>query len=184
MDSKKKESDSRPSEEPERVFEIAQSLVPAAKAFARKNRLDPSNAHEAMMEAAKRVAAALSSPRITRNPITNLPGYLYEVGRHVMLEEFKRAKVEVQLDNQELPVNVIGGIERQILVSEIVKRMGPKARAIFRYRTLGYGYDEIAEEFKKMGFKATGGSLRSELSKVTKRITEELRVSRKDLFSD
>ncbi|CAN5464192.1 hypothetical protein BH20ACI3_BH20ACI3_35120 [soil metagenome] len=52
--------------------------------------------------------------------------------------------------------------------------MNPKARAIVRYRTLGYGYDEIARKFKKMGLRATGASLRSELSKATKRISKEL----------
>jgi len=178
MDPNQRNSDQLPAiEQPERVFEIAQSLVPAAKAFARKNQLDPANADEAMVEAAKRVVAAHSSRSETTRPIKNLPAYLFQVARRLMIEEFKQTKNDVQLTNQDVAVNPVALIERQILVSEIVSRMGPKARAIFRYRTLGYEYDEIAKEFKKMGYKATGGSLRSELSKVTKRITEELKIS-------
>lgn len=182
MDSNQRDTSSLPYSD-EKVFEVAQSLVPAAKAFARKNRLDPANAEEAMMEAAKRVVAARSSPKKTRKPIKNLPAYLFEVGRRVMVAELKETKDEVPLDDVQLRVNPDPLIEQAILLSEIVKRMGPKARAIFRYRTLGYEYEEIAEEFKRMGYKATKGSLRSELSKATKRITEELRVSGEDLLS-
>jgi len=186
MDSNQRNTDQLPaSEESERVFEVAQSLVPAAKAFARKNRLDPAYADEAMLEAAKRVVAARSSPSETSTtPIKNLPAYLYKIGRRLMVDKFNQTKNDVQLTNHEVAVNPVGLIERQILVSEIVSRMGPKARAIFRYRTLGYGYDEIAKEFKRMGYKATGGSLRSELSKVTKRITEELQITGEDLLSN
>jgi len=185
MDPNQRNTDQLPaSEEPERVFEVAQSLVPAAKAFARKNRIDPANADEAMLEAARRVVAARSSPSETSNPIKNLPAYLFQIGRRLMVDKFEQTKNDVQLTNHEVAVNPVALIERQILVSEIVNRMGPKARAIFRYRTLGYGYDEIAKEFKKMGYKATAGSLRSELSKVTKRITEELQISRDDLLSN
>ena len=185
MDSNQRDIGPLPSaEEPERVFEVAQSLVPAAIAFARKHRVDPASAHDAMMQAAERVLKARSLPNKTRKPIQNLPAYLFRIGRNLIIDEFKQIKEEVPLDNHEVGVNPAQLIERAVLISEIVKRMGPRARTIFRYRTLGYGYDEIAEEFKKMGYKATGGSLRSELSKVTKRITEELRVSREDLISD
>ncbi|HKY42556.1 MAG TPA: sigma-70 family RNA polymerase sigma factor [Pyrinomonadaceae bacterium] len=171
-------------EETERVFQVARSLVPAAEAFARKNRLDPGTAHDAMEEAAKRVVAASPSPRKRTKPITNLPAYLFKVGRRLMIAQLQESKVEVPFENQDLPVNPVPNLERQILLSEIVSRMGPKARAVFRYRTLDYTYDEIAKEFKKMGYKATAASLRSELSKATRRITEELRSSDEDLIED
>jgi DNA-directed RNA polymerase specialized sigma24 family protein len=180
MDPNQRDNSSRSSpEEADQVFEVALSLVPAAEAFARRRQLSSDTAHEMMMEAAKRVVESQASARYgARESIKNLPAYLFSVGRNLMLGELKRKKDEVQIDDdQDLAANYTESIENRILVSEIVQRMNPKVRAIFRYRTLGYGYDEIARKFKEMGVKATGGSLRSELSKATKRITEELEES-------
>jgi RNA polymerase sigma factor (sigma-70 family) len=167
------------SEEADRVFEVALSLVPAAAAVARRYQLGPDTAHEVMMEAAKRVVESrASSHSEPKEQIRNLPAYLFSVGRNLMLAELRRKKDEVQLDdNSNVAVNDIKSIESQILLSEIVRRMNPKARTIFRYRTLGYDYDEIAREFKKMGYRATQASLRSELSKATKRIIRDLEDS-------
>lgn len=167
------------SEEPDRVFEVALALVPAAQAFARRCQLSPDTAHEVMMEAAKRVVESQASSRYElREHIKNLPAYLFSVGRNLMLAELRRKKDEVQLDDDSnLAANDIKSIESRILLSEIVRRMNPKARTIFRYRTLGYDYSEIAKKFKKMGYRATEASLRSEFSKATKRIIRELEDS-------
>jgi RNA polymerase sigma factor (sigma-70 family) len=183
MDSNQKDMGSLPPSE-DRVFEVAQSLIPAAGAFARRHQLDSETAHEAMIEAARRVVKALSSPQKPQKPIENLPAYLFRIGQNLMLEELNRARHEIQLDNEDLPVidTAIETVERKILVSEIVRRMGPKARMIFNFRAKGLNYNEIAEKFKDMGYKATGGSLRSELSKAAKRIKDELRGSGENLF--
>ena len=165
------------SEKTKQVFEVALSLVPAAEAFARRHRLDSDTAHEMMMEAAKRVVE-LQGSTSGREPIKNLPAYLFSVGRNLMLAESKRKKDEVQIDDHhKLAANDTEPIESRILISEIVRRMNPKVRAIFRYRTLGYSYDEIATRFQEAGVRATGASLRSELSKASKRIAEELEES-------
>ena len=124
------------------------------------------------MEAAKRVVEMRHEERQYR--ITNLPGYLFSVARHLMLDELKRKRNEVNIDNLGLPASEPRSIENRILVSEIVRRMNAKSRIIFRYRTLGYDYGEIAEEFRKAGQKATEASLRSEFSKTVKQIALEL----------
>jgi len=170
------------SEETEQVFQVALSLVPAAKAFGRKLQLDPEAAHDAVMEAAERVVRSAGiSNRAVAERIKNLPAYLFTVARHLMLDEIKRQREEMSIDNPdnealldrhrfENATNIYYGI----LQSEIVERMNPKARAIIGYRTKGYSYKEIAEEFRKRGFRATAGSLRSELSKAYAEITQEL----------
>ncbi len=167
------------SEDEARVFELALSLVPAAEALARRFHLSSDIGHEVMMQAAEDV---VKSPVEQRKQVTNMPAYLFAVGRYLMLAEFKRKKKEVDIDKVNLATGGTRFIENQVLVSEIVQRMSPKARAIFRYRTLGYGYGEIAKEFRKMGQKSTQASLRSEFSKSIKRIIKDLAESeaRKD----
>src|SRR5437764_10608293 len=99
MDSNQRDISSWPgSEEPEQVFDVALSLVPTAEVFARKHRLNPETAREAMMEAAKRVVEAQRTlGNKVREPIRNLPAYLFWVGRNLMLAEIRRNKDEVQL---------------------------------------------------------------------------------------
>ena len=109
-----------------------------------------------------------------RNRIINVPGYLFSVARNLMLDEFKRKRSEVDIADLELASGEPTFIESRILVSEIVRRMNSKSRTIFRYRTLGYEYREIAKEFKKAGHRATEASLRSEFSKAIKQIVVEL----------
>lgn len=175
MDYNQQENSSVENSEDERVFEVALSLVPAAQAFARKYQLSSELGREVMMEAAKRVVEIRHDERQKHmNLIANLPGYLFSVARHLMLDEFKRQRNEVDIDNLELPASEPKPIENRILVSELVQRMNPKSRIIFRYRTLGYDYGEIAEEFRKAGQKATEASLRSEFSKTVKQIILEL----------
>src|SRR5262249_22396650 len=88
------------SEEGDRVFEVALSLVPAAAAVARRYQLGPDTAHEVMMEAAKRVVESrASSHSKPKERIRNLPAYLFSVGRNLMLAELRRKKDEVQLDD-------------------------------------------------------------------------------------
>lgn len=176
MDPNQRENSSaESSEEDEKVFEVALSLVPAAEAFARKYQLSSDTGQEVMMEAAKRlIESRHAHGREYTDRITNLPAYLFSVARHLMLDEFKRKRNEVDIDNLALAASESKFIESRILVSEIVRRMTPKARAIFRYRTLGYEYGEIAKEFRKMGQKATEASLRSEFSKAVKQIVAGL----------
>lgn len=129
------------------------------------------------MEAAKRLIEGRHGDRDKQpDRITNLPGYLFSVARHLMLDEFKRKRMEVDIGDLELASSEPKSIESRILVSEIVQRMNSKSRIIFKYRTLGYDYGEIAEEFKKAGQKATEASLRSEFSKTVKQIILELGV--------
>ncbi|CAN5464274.1 hypothetical protein BH20ACI3_BH20ACI3_35130 [soil metagenome] len=81
------------SEEADRVFEVALSLVPAAEALARRCQLSSDTAHEVMMEAAKRVVESQASDRHElRERIRNLPAYLFSVGRNLMLTELRRKR--------------------------------------------------------------------------------------------
>ena len=102
-----------------------------------------------------------------------------------MVAELRRRKEEVSIDDAQDSVAFREGmrsdnlrfIENKILLSEIVKRMNPKARTIFTYRTYGYDYHEIADKLKGMGYRATAASLRSEFSKAVSRITRNLEES-------
>lgn len=163
------------SEEDEKVVEIALSLVPAAEAFARRYQLSSDTGREAMMEAAKRIIESRAKGSESIEGIKNLPGYLFFVGRNLMLNELRRRRNEVDVEGLDWVPSETSSVESEILVAEIVRRMNPKARAIFRYRTFGYNYDEIAKEFRKMGYKATQASLRSEFSKAVKQIKGELK---------
>jgi RNA polymerase sigma factor (sigma-70 family) len=169
------------SEEADRVFEVALSLVPAAIAFGRKFQLDSEAAQDAMMEAAERVVKSrgLSDSKTGKTEIRNLPAYLFAVARRLMFREIKRHREEVSIDDVQnsgvlLQTNQSDSFVVTILLSEAVERMSPKARAIFTLRTQGYAYKEIVKEFKKMGHKTTAASLRSELSKAFDRISKEL----------
>lgn len=172
------------SEEADRVFQVALSLIPAAEAFGRKFQLGSDTAHDVMMEAAKRVVESRRSTgdKAGIGDIKNLPAYLFTVARNLMVAELRRRKEEVSIEDHQNSLASRGIIqsddfrfvENRILLAEIVKRMNPKARTIFTYRTYGYDYDEIADKFKGMGYPTTPGTLRSELSKAIHRITKEL----------
>jgi RNA polymerase sigma factor (sigma-70 family) len=180
MSSNQKNSSSLSPEQTDGVFEVAFSLIPAAEAFARRCGLSPDTARDVMTEAAKRIVEAPASDESVAQ-IRNLPGYLFAIGRNLMLREFKRQKQQVSLDehtalvfNEALRTDNTTAIENRILLSEIVERMNPKSRTIFKYRTLGYGYGEIAAQFKLLGHKVSKARLRSEYSKDLKRIIAEL----------
>jgi DNA-directed RNA polymerase specialized sigma24 family protein len=163
---------------------VAFSLVPAATAFGRKYQLDPDTVHELMMDAAKHVVESkvLKGDRAGVGSIKNLPAYLFAVARNLMVAELRRRKEGISIDDPQIapavreaaPSDARKFIETGILLSEIVKRMNPKARMIYTYRTHGYDYKEIAGKFADMGYPATAASLRSELSKAIARVSREL----------
>jgi RNA polymerase sigma factor (sigma-70 family) len=166
------------------VFEVARSLLPAAKAFARKVGLDPDTADDSMMEAAKRVLELQQIESVEDSPtkIRNLPAYLFTVYKNLTIVELRRQEREPTISNDDLTTragdtgaDAVRSVESRILVSEIVKRMNPKSRTIFSYLVLGYAYEEIAYRFKKdLGISVTAATLRSEFSKAVSRITREL----------
>lgn len=170
-------------EEASKVFEVARSLLPAAEALARRFRLDPDTAREAMMEAAKRVLELQQTERGEANPpkVRNLPAYLFTVYRNLMIAELRRQAKELTIsDESVMPVvgmtaDAVRSVENKILLSEIVQRMNAKSRAIFSYLVLGYSYKEIARRFEEdKGIRVTAATLRSEFSKAIARVTREL----------
>lgn len=180
------------SKEVKRVFETAYSLVPAATAFGRRFRLEPETSHDLVMKAAERVIEWKMREPGTLDEIKNLPAYLFVVVRNLMLQEVRLRPEETSIDELEaasetpiasstrlaLMTDPRGSLEMGIMLSELVRRMNPRTREIYRYRTQGFTYEEIADKLAEMGHKTTAASLRSELSKAIARVSKELGVGR------
>lgn len=181
------------SEEVKRVFETAYSLIPAATAFGRKYRFDSHTVHDLVMKAAERVIELkVRAPAMAEDKIKNLPAYLFVVVRNLMFQEFRLWPEETSIDEeheaasethigtaarQALMTDPRASLEMSIMLSELVRRMSPRAREIYNYRTQGFTYKEIADKFADMGHKTTAARLRSELSKAMARVSKELGVA-------
>jgi len=181
------------SKEVKRVFETAYSLVPAATAFGRRFQFDPDTSYDLVMKAAERVIELrVREPAMAEDKIKNLPAYLFVVVRNLMFQELRLRSEETRIEEleaasethiasatrQALMTDPRASLEMSIMLSELVRRMSPRAREIYNYRTQSFTYEEIADKFADMGHKTTAASLRSELSKAMARVSKELGIAR------
>lgn len=175
------------SKEVRRVFETAYSLIPAATTFGRRFQFDPDTSYDLVMKAAERlIESRVREPKQAEDKIKNLPAYLFVVIRHLMFQELRRRSPETSIEELEatpethiaLMTDPRTSLEMSIMLSELVRRMSPRAREIYNYRTQSFTYEEIAEKFADMGYKTTAARLRSELSKAMARVRKDLGIAR------
>ena len=167
------------SEYKEKLFNVARSLIPAARAFGQNQGLRPGLAEDMMMESVKRILEYHQThPDQTPHQIKNLPAYIFTTARNLIADELQKQSTETEFDDEAFSdEEPFARLERRILASEIVRRMNPKSRAIYGYLIRGHSYEEIAREFeRKLGKKVTAATLRSDFSKTVRRISKELRA--------
>ncbi|MGH9842058.1 MAG: hypothetical protein ACREEM_25170 [Blastocatellia bacterium] len=100
-----------------------------------------------------RKACAHVTRKRADNPaaIENLPAYLFQTWRRLMLHESEKEnghrRQEVEMTESLLPVpdSDAGDLDRKILIQQILKRTDEQTRRIFRYLTLGHTFPEIGE---------------------------------------
>ena len=160
------------------IFEIAQSLLPAARAMA--GRAQASVPVEDLMQEA---ITNVGPWRQRKPPIKNLPGYLFTTYKHLLAAYLRRTQQEVNLsesDWERLPAgaNPLQALEAKILIEEVVKRLKDEERFIFNCLALDYSYREISKMYEqRFGTKMEENVLRSKFSKAVKKLAEEISSS-------
>jgi DNA-directed RNA polymerase specialized sigma24 family protein len=168
-----------------RIYELTNSLIPAAKAFLRRTRLDPDLAEDMLMQASEKVLEKITEqatePKEQETPpINNLSAYLFSTYKHLVYDYIKKSEKNRPLTDQEwnrLPSssNSTQEIETRILMGEIIEHMDLQSSFIFNHLLLGYSYKEITEIYnEKFGVQTTENVLRSKFSKTIKKIAKKL----------
>jgi RNA polymerase sigma factor (sigma-70 family) len=164
--------------DPDKVYETARSLLPAAISFLKKKGLDPTLVEDFLMEAAQKLLDRKSSPDID---IENLPGYLFTSFKHLALDELRKNQryqdvTEEQIGSLSDRETAARKIERDILREEIVRHLNAEARFIFNYLALGYSFREISSLFsERFGSQIAENALRSRYSKALQQAAKKLR---------
>lgn len=163
--------------DPDKVYETARSLVPAAISFLRKKGVDPTQAEDFVMEAAQNLLDR-ESPLDT--DIENLPAYLFTSFKHLALDELRKTQRYVDLTEEQMGSlsdrQTAIRIEEEILREEIVRQLNAEARFIFNCLALGYSFKEISGLFsQQFGSEVAENALRSKYSKALQRAAKKLR---------
>lgn len=177
-----------------RVYDVARSLRPAALAFTRHFKLDPSLADDCLMESAQTVVKKVESAerfqkvgQLTDDSgqIGNLPAYIFTTFKNLVLAKLRDAERLQHLSESEWGSmasvrDVRRDIERTVLVGQIIKLFDPESRFIYDHLVLGYTYQEMADEFNaKFGKNLRVNALRSRFSKAIRRIINKVETQRK-----
>lgn len=165
------------------VYNVARSLLPAAKSYAKRYSQnyaggDSAEAEDILMEATHKVIENLQNKSTN---IDNLPAYLFGTYKYLLLARFKRSHREQSLNDEQLETITSGNtdiyqeLEQKILIEEIAARFDPRARFIFDHLVRDYSYEEIAEKYsEKFKTPIKPNALRSLYSKAIRKITEQL----------
>ena len=179
------------SEEIAEIYETARSLLPAAKAIAKRARLSTHVAEDLLLEAAVQVIEHRERQELERKEreqrgeeikeIESLPAYILTTYKHLLLtprvkkiekEQGLKDEKWARLPEQTDPSQVIAHL---ILSEEVIKHLDARASFIFEHRLLGYTYREIVERYEaKFGQRTDTAVLRSMFSKAVSKLTEEL----------
>jgi DNA-directed RNA polymerase specialized sigma24 family protein len=165
------------SEESIKVFEVARSLLPAAKSWAKRiANIDPDTAEDILMDT---VANLIESKREDLSDIHNLPAYLFKAYEHQTHQYFnKNINRTVSLDDAQFALQMASStaiIDSAILIEEIVGLMDKRSRFIFDLLMCGYSYEEIAKRYEKeFDIPIQANHLRSMFSKSLSKISKSL----------
>lgn len=164
--------------DPDKVYETARSLLPAAISFLKKKGLDPTLAEDLVMQAAQNLLDLESPPAAE---IENLPGYLYTCFKHLALDELRKNRrfedlTEEQIGSLSDRQTAVKKIEQEILREEIVRHLNAHARFIYNYLALGFSYKEISILFnQQFGSQIAENALRSKYSRALQQAAKKLR---------
>lgn len=164
------------SEESIKVFEVARSLLPAAKSWAKRiANIEPDIAEDILMDT---VVNLIDSKKEDLSDIQNLPAYLFKAYEHRSYQYFNRnIDRTVSLDDAPFltqPAN-ISAIDTAILIQEIIKLMDDHSRFIFNLLVCGYSYEEIAMRYEEtFDTPIQANHLRSMFSKSLSKISKTL----------
>lgn len=162
-------------EEINKLHGVADSMLPAAKAFAKRvGNVDPVIVEDLMLKAIDKV---MSLKEKSFDEIDNLPGYVYTVYRRLFIDWYnKQARVQSIESITELPAAPsFEDIEKRILLAEIIKMMNEQERFIYHYLVLGCSYNEIADKYgKTFHQKILANALRSKFSKAIQKIAKKI----------
>jgi DNA-directed RNA polymerase specialized sigma24 family protein len=173
-----------------RVYQSAGQIWPAEEAFARSTLADEQAGFRLMIKASVLVSRRLSE---LDGEIENIPAFLRITYRRLVLAELKKLNGRWMIESDHLaqmpPASRdIDEIETAILIEELFRRMDPWTRKVFELRTLGYGFEMMAEE---LGMKAN--VIRARFSREVSRLRGEIesdsraageRVARLNLDND
>lgn len=122
-------------------------------------------------------AAALVTRRRGTAEIENLPAYLYQTYKHLILAELEKEnghrRSESNISNENLFALLEGSpgedVEHRILIQQLMRRMDEWTREIFQLLVLGYSFETIAQLKNKKS-----NVLRSKFNKQLKRLTSQV----------
>jgi DNA-directed RNA polymerase specialized sigma24 family protein len=158
------------------IYEVARSLLPAARAFSKNLHLDSSTAEDTLMDAAFQV---IKSGR-KRSEIQNLPAYVFTAYKHLLFAHRNKTEGRQGFNDErweQLParVDAFQEIERRILIEQFAKHLDVKTKFIYDRILLDYTYREIAEEYRKeFNSRTNENALRSRFSKALDKLKRQL----------
>lgn len=134
------------------VYAAAGRLWPPAQAYATRTLADtdPARARTLLVKAAAQVTRARDEKSYE---VRDLDGYLFQTFKRIVLAELEkddnRRRFEVQADLQTEWQAQANGVERRILLHEIIAAMDDWTRAVFEWLTLDYTFDDIARQLNE-----------------------------------
>jgi DNA-directed RNA polymerase specialized sigma24 family protein len=167
------------SEEIAQIYEAASSLLPAARAFARRVMIAPHVAEDLLMEAAVQIIEHRQKQKLNR-VIEHLPSYILTTYKHLLFKQTKKTKREQNLTDEgwELLLERTDSsreILRMILIDEVINHMNERMRFVFEKRLFGYSFEEIAPMYQDaFGQRMDANVLRSKYSKTIDKLSRKL----------
>lgn len=156
------------------LYEIAHSLLPAARNWTRRHSSIPIDLVEDIM---MDVVAYFLESKIDLASIQHPPAYLFKSFRRRVYEYMKKNIHPDQLDEinlEMLPAN-ISNIENDILIDEILEHMDDKSRFIHDFLVRNYKYKEIVPEYnRKFNVNVKEDLLRSKYNKSLNKLVKLL----------
>ncbi len=156
------------------VYEAALLLWPQIENQSLQMLRDAADGQRLLMK-----ASALVTRKHTETPdaITNLPAYLYQTWRRLALEEVEKQNLHRQIEETQFAATIeahptshaANELDRRILLQQIMARMDDWTRRVFEYQTLGFTFDEIAEELG-----SNGHSIRMRYDRQIKQLAKQL----------
>lgn len=140
------------SNKPTEIYEAARTLLPAARAFAKRSGVAEHVAEDILSEAMLRVIES-QQRREAKAEIVHLPSYVWTTYKHLLFLHTKRAGFERELTEKGLehlpsPIDSSQRIMDAILFEEIVRHLDERTRFILEKRLLNYTFEEIASEYE------------------------------------
>ncbi len=150
------------------VYDMARELWPRAVPSILRTVRDLHAGQTLMLK-----AAALVSRKLSENPeqIANVHGYLYRTFIRLLNDEVAKEGKHAEFNQVLLTRNEArgkqtdSGIFNRILISQILPRVDPRTRILFRLRILGHTFEEIAKRQNRQS-----NHVRSEWSKLIRRL--------------